>query len=118
MQPASHSSWVHDSGFVFTGGAFRDFEKGAFAPFFTISFLGGLAVALPAAFYTTILGFLAAYCWRRTTRVEVGWVGEMSGGALGGRDRRLEGELKEPWKGEIKEAAGGMWQEKIFYLCE
>jgi hypothetical protein len=36
-------------------------------------------------------------------------VGEISGGR---RKRRREGEMKEPWKEEMKEAAEGKWREK------
>jgi hypothetical protein len=91
-QSASHSSWDHTSDFVFGGGAFRDFVKGAFAPFFTGTLPDGLAAALPAAFLFS--GFF-------------GGMPTTSSSGLVNRGRRREGEMSQRWKGQMKEAEGG-----------
>jgi hypothetical protein len=75
---ASHFSWIIDSSFVFSVGAFRGFVKSAFTPFFA----GALSDGLAAAFLGLSDGMSTS-----------------GGGDLRGRDEQREGEMKE--------AAGG-----------
>jgi hypothetical protein len=118
MQSASHSSWVHISGFFFVGGALHGFEKGAFTPPLVAALHGCLAAVLPAAFFAATLGLFSVILL-----VVVGWLGEISARALGGRDRRVGGERggrrqEEPRKEENERSGRREVAGNIFPMCE